>query len=125
MRLETITPVVLTFNEAPNVRRVLQALSWAHRVVILDSGSDDGTLEIAAGFPNVSVFSRTFDTHAAQWQHALASTGIETEWVLAMDADYLATPGLVEEIRTLDPPEDVSGYETSFTYCIHGRPLPG
>ena len=39
--LKQITPVVLTFNEEANLRRNLDSLQWAERVVIVDSGSTD------------------------------------------------------------------------------------
>ena len=50
--LSSITPVVLTFNEAPNISRVLDRLSWATDIVIVDSGSQDGTQSIVSRYPN-------------------------------------------------------------------------
>src|SRR5260370_7102435 len=45
--LKQITPVVLTFNEEVNLRRTLDSLHWAERIVVLDSGSTDQTEAIA------------------------------------------------------------------------------
>ena len=45
-----VTPVILTFNERENIDRTLSALHWASDVVVLDSGSSDGTTEIAVSF---------------------------------------------------------------------------
>ena len=123
--LEQVTPLLLTWNEAPNLGRVLERLSWAGRVVVLDSGSDDGTQEIARAFPNVVLIERRFDEHATQWNHGLASDAIQTGWVLAMDADYVLPEAFVAELRALDPGADVDGYEAAFRYCIAGRPLSG
>ncbi len=46
--LAPVTPVIFTFNEALTIRRVLDRLIAFDRVVVVDSGSDDGTIEIVA-----------------------------------------------------------------------------
>jgi glycosyltransferase involved in cell wall biosynthesis len=121
--LERITPVILTYNEAPNIARTLEALRWAREVVIVDSFSTDETAAIAGAFPNVRLVRRRFDAHSAQWNFAVHETGISSPWVLALDADYVLTPELVDELRTLEPPDEVHGYRTAFTYCVFGSPL--
>ena len=118
-------PVVLTLDEAPNIARTLDALRWAPRVVVLDSGSNDATEAIARGFPNVDFRVRAFDSHAAQCNHALDELSGDAVWLLFLDADYVLTPGLVEELQSLAPPEGVAGYRAAFRYCIDGRPLRG
>jgi glycosyltransferase involved in cell wall biosynthesis len=123
--IERITPVILTCNESPNISRTLAKLAWAEDVVVVDSHSTDDTLELAAAFPNVRTFTRHFDNHRAQWSFAVNDTDIRTEWVLALDADYILTDGLVEELRGLDPASEVSGYTASFIYCIFGKRLRG
>jgi glycosyltransferase involved in cell wall biosynthesis len=123
--LAQITPVVLTYNEAPNIARVLDKLSWARQVVVVDSGSDDETGAICASYPNVRVVNRKFDSHAQQWNFAIADTGIADDWVLALDADYVLTDNLIREIAALTPSTEVAGYQTCFRYCIQGRPLRG
>jgi len=89
--LKQITPIILTFNEAPNIKRTLAALSWAERVLVIDSFSTDDTLEICASFDNVSVLQNHFENFAQQCNFALQQD-IHTEWVLSMDADYIVTP---------------------------------
>lgn len=121
--LDYITPVILTFNEAPNIRRTLEQLRWARDIVVVDSGSTDETKEIVRSFSKVRLFERRFDTHAAQWNFAAFNTGIDSEWILALDADYVVTDEAVEEIRLLDASASVDGYETAFRYCIWGQQL--
>jgi len=121
--LEIITPLILTYNEAPNIERVLGRLGWAREVVVVDSVSDDETVEIASRFPQVRVVQRAFDTHSAQWNFGLRETGIVSEWVLALDADYVLTPEFVDELRTLRPAAETNGYQAKFRYCINGRIL--
>jgi glycosyltransferase involved in cell wall biosynthesis len=123
--LDRITPLVLTYNEAPNIGRTLGPLSWADDIVVVDSLSDDETLKLVAGFPQARVFRRRFDTHEQQWNFGLNETGISSEWVLALDADYTLTPEFVEELKGLSPEAGVAGYSADFTYCINGRPLRG
>lgn len=121
--LDRITPVVLTYNEAPNIARTLEKLSWARQVVIVDSCSTDETRAIAASFKNVRVIEHRFTTHAEQWNFALTQTGIATEWVLALDADFVLTDEVIGEIAALTPAGEVGGYRAAFKYCINGKPL--
>lgn len=118
-----ITPAVLTMNEAPNIARTLERLSWAKDVVVVDSGSSDETVALAKRFPNVRVFVRPFDSHERQWSFAQKETGIRTEWMMRLDADYVLSEPLIAEIGALRPAEDVAAYRTRFVYCIHGKRL--
>jgi glycosyltransferase involved in cell wall biosynthesis len=121
--LEDVTPVVLTFNEAPNIARTLKCLTWARDVVVVDSGSADGTLDLLSEFPNVRVFRRVFDTHGNQWRYAVNDTGISTKWVLRLDADYQVTGELAEELRSMHPDAEVSAYWVAFDYAVFSAKL--
>jgi glycosyltransferase involved in cell wall biosynthesis len=121
--LDHITPVVLTYNEAPNIGRTLERLAWARDIVVVDSFSDDETLEIVSSFSQARVFQRTFDNFAAQWNFALKETGITTEWVLGLDADFVLTPESIEELKSLQPPQNTHGYRAPITYCVDGKAL--
>src|SRR6185437_102295 len=125
MQLDAITAVVLTYNEAPNIGRTLERLRALPRVVVVDSFSTDATPEIVRAFPNAGLHQRAFDSHAAQWNHAIAETGIGTAWILALDADYQLTEDALEEIARLEPGADVAGYSSRFVYCVFGKPLRG
>lgn len=113
--------MILTFNEEPNIRRTLEKLSWAGDIVVIDSGSTDGTLDILLEHANVRVFTRAFDSFANQCNYGLEQ--VRTEWVLSLDADYVLTPAFVEELHMLEPVEDLAGWKTRFVYCVHGRHL--
>ncbi len=118
-----VTALVLTYNEEANIGRVLNRLTWADRVVVLDSYSIDRTLEIARAYPNADVHQRTFDSFAGQCNYGLSL--VETEWTLSLDADYVLTPAIVDEIAALPPTPEVAGYEAPFVYLVGGRPLRG
>jgi glycosyltransferase involved in cell wall biosynthesis len=117
----SLTALVLTYNEQENIRRNLEALVWVPKIIIVDSFSNDQTLEIARSFPNVQVVQRVFDTYANQRNAGLDR--IDTEWVITLDADYVLTAELQEEIKKLEPPSDLAVYWAEFDYCILGRPL--
>ncbi len=121
--LDQITPLVLTYNEAPNIGRTLEQLRWARDIVLVDSFSDDDTLEIVSTFPQVRVYQRAFDNFAGQCNFGLAETGIVTDWVLSLDADYELTPELIAEVSELQAEENVAGFRARFIYCINGRRL--
>lgn len=121
--LADITPVILTYNEAANIGRSLERLSWAREVVIVDSGSTDDTLAIVAGFPNARVMHRPFDTHSRQWRFATAETGVTSSWILRLDADYMMEPALRDEIAGLRTDAATAAYQIAFTYCMDGKPL--
>jgi glycosyltransferase involved in cell wall biosynthesis len=121
--LADITPVILTFNEAANIGRSLERLSWAREVVVVDSGSTDETQAIAARFANVRLLHRPFDSHAEQWRFAANETGIASTWILRLDADYMMEPALRDELASLVPDAATAAYQIAFTYCIGGRPL--
>ena len=123
MNLNQITPVVLTWNEEANIGRTLRRLDWAARVVVIDSGSSDRTLQDCREFPNVEVFVRPFDNHTNQWNFGLDQ--VKTLWVFSLDADYLLTPELMDEIRRLPESADVAAYLVPLLFCVEGTPLRG
>ena len=121
--LEKITPLILTYNEEPNINRTLEKLKWASKIVVIDSYSTDKTLEILSSYSHVEVFKRKFDTHATQWNYGLEQ--VQSEWVLSLDADYLVTDALIAEIKNLSPYSTIDGYFAKFKYCVFGKPLRG
>ncbi|RCJ23227.1 glycosyl transferase [Nostoc sp. ATCC 43529] len=121
--LNKITPLILTYNEAPNIQRTLEKLTWANQIVIVDSYSSDETLEIIAYYPQVKLFQRKFDTHATQWNYGLSQ--INSEWVLSLDADYIVSEKLTEEINQLPEDSTIDSYFIRFKYCVFGKPLRG
>jgi glycosyltransferase involved in cell wall biosynthesis len=121
--LQQITPLILTYNEAPNINRTLQKLLWAKTIIVIDSYSNDSTLNILQAYSQVKILQREFDTHAQQWNYGLEQ--IKTEWVLSLDADYVLTDKLIKEIKFLPPNTCIDGYFAQFKYCVFGKPLRG
>lgn len=123
--LASLTPIVLTYNEEPNIGRTLESLRWAKQVIVVDSGSTDATEKIARSFPNVRWFVRKFDSFGGQWTFAFTETGIASEYVLALDADMTVTAALLEEIQTQFLPGGFAGGVIPIEWCYSGKPLLG
>jgi glycosyltransferase involved in cell wall biosynthesis len=123
--LDNITPVVLTYNEEPNIARALDSLRWAQKVVVLDSGSTDATESIARAYPNVVWYTRVFDNFMSQWNYALGLLDGGTEYVLGLDADMETTGPLLDEISRAFLSQSFAGGMIPFDYRYYGRSLAG
>jgi glycosyltransferase involved in cell wall biosynthesis len=119
---DEITPLIITYNEAPNIRRTLEKLQWAQRIVVIDSGSTDDTIEILRAYPKIEVIRHPFTDFAAQCNFGL--TQIFSPWVLSLDADYELSDELATELGSLAL-RGPAGYQARFVYRIYGRPLRG
>ncbi len=98
---EAVSVFIMTLNEEANIRRCLEALMWSDDVVVLDSHSNDKTVEIAKTFPNVRVAIREFDDYSGQRNFGLHNIAYKHPWVLLVDADEVVDPALATEIRAL------------------------
>lgn len=123
MNLDDITPLILTYNEEPNIERCLERLCWAKRIVVVDSESRDATADICGKQDRVSWFERVFDDHTSQWNYGVDQ--VTTSYVLALDADYLVGHDFVDEVKTLADDERTSAWFASFRYLVFGKPLSG
>ena len=100
-----LAAALIVKNEAEHLRACLATVAdWVDEIVIVDSGSTDTTLAIAAEF-NARVIIHT-DWQGFGAQRRLAQRHVQAEWVLWLDADERITPTLRDEIQTLlrDPP---------------------
>jgi glycosyltransferase involved in cell wall biosynthesis len=120
---ESITPLILTYNEAANLDRTLQQLRWAKEIVMIDSYSTDETLAIAATYPQVKVVQHPFESFASQCNFGLSQ--IKSEWVLSLDADYVLSQELIDEIKSISDSPDIDAYIVPFKYCVFGKALRG
>ena len=92
-----VSALVLTLDEAQNIERCLRALDWCDDVVVLDSYSNDATVQQARAL-GARIFQRQFDDFAAQRNWALDSIDWKHPWVLHLDADEVVTSALVAAI---------------------------
>ncbi|HEY6977153.1 MAG TPA: glycosyltransferase family 2 protein [Chitinophagaceae bacterium] len=85
-----ISVVILTKDEKLDLPACLKSLSWCDDVHVLDSGSTDGTIDIALDC-GVRVWSNPFESFGKQRNFALDNLYILHEWILFLDADELVT----------------------------------
>lgn len=120
---EQVTPLILTFNEAPNIDRTLKRLAWAKTIVVIDSYSTDETLEILQAYPQIKLYQNKFESFASQCNYGLEQ--ITSEWVLSLDADYILSDELIDEIKNLQKKPEVNSYFVKFKYCVFGKSIRG
>ena len=94
----SISILILTLNEAVNIGACLDSVSWCDDVVVLDSGSSDGT-DILAAKRGARVLSRPFDDYASQRNFGLSTVDYRHDWVLMLDADERVPADLALEMR--------------------------
>ena len=95
----TVAAVVCARDEERNIVECLESLAWANRrVVFLDSRTADRTAELAREM-GAEVMPHTFEDFAQF--HNAAMDRVEADWILFVDADERATPGLAEEVRAV------------------------
>jgi glycosyltransferase involved in cell wall biosynthesis len=101
--------LILTMNERANLARCLDSLAGCDDIVVLDSGSDDGTQQLALE-RGARVFSRRFDNFAGQRNWALDHVTFKHPWVLHLDADESITPELQAELEDVSRRDALSAY---------------
>jgi len=92
-----ISILILTYDEAINLADCLSSVKFSDDLVVLDSGSTDGTVQLAES-AGATVLQRPFDNYAAQRNFGLAYN-FKHDWVLMLDADERIPKGFVKEIR--------------------------
>lgn len=114
-----LTAIILTRDEVANMQPCLKALSRVDDVVIVDSGSTDGTIEAARAVrADVRVFEHPFQDFGDQRNWAIDHTEPKHDWLLFVDADEYCDPELLDEIGALiaEPRDVVGGYIAGRNY---------
>lgn len=93
-----ISVIILTHNEETNIGRCLDSVSWSEDILVVDSFSEDRTVEISKGC-GARVIQRAFDDFSSQRNFASEQGNLKYEWVLHLDADEIVTPELRAELQ--------------------------
>ena len=121
-----LTAIVLTKDEEKNLPDCLSSLrGFASRVVVVDSGSTDRTVDIAREY-GADVFTHPFHGYAHQFNWGLDNAGIDTEWVLRIDADERMTEAVKAEcapILEAKRESGVGGITMEANFYMLGRRL--
>lgn len=118
-----ISIVILTYNEALHIERCIGSVRRvSDKIYVVDSHSNDGTQEIARRL-GATVVEHDYVNQAQQMQWAIDNLGLDTEWVMRMDADEYLTDRLVDEIKTVLPelPADVTGIYLPLDVIFQGK----
>lgn len=107
MNPTSLSIILITKNEAANIRDCLQSVSWADEVIVVDSGSTDGTLQIAKEM-GALVYSHDWPGFGPQKNRALAYAS--KAWVFSIDADERVTPAQRAELELAMQEGRADGY---------------
>ena len=120
----SIAGVVLTLNEEQNLSRALRSLAWCDELLVLDSGSTDSTEIIARNLGAKYIVHNQVGPFKITEQRNLAldRCGLESKWVLFIDADEEVSPVLSHEIqRLIGRPSTANAYELTPRYWFLGK----
>lgn len=124
--MKKITVIILTKNEEKNISEAVNsAHAIADRITVVDSGSEDGTIELAQQ-AGADVYTHQWQGHARQFNWALDNVCVDTEWVFRLDADERISAELAGEINQImgDGVEDgIDGFEVRWRLYFMGRYL--
>lgn len=123
-----ITAIILTGNEEKNIGECIDSISpIVKKIVVVDSGSNDRTVEIAKEKGAV-VLVHPMETfiHSKQFIYGMENADIQTKWVLRIDADERLTKESAAELDALckaNEDTDVNGIVLRFEVTFLGKKL--
>jgi glycosyltransferase involved in cell wall biosynthesis len=115
-----VSVLILTYNEASTLPDCMAALRWCDDIVVIDSGSQDDTVEIArAG--GARVLAHSFDNFAAQRNFGLDNGNLRNEWVLHLDSDEIVSESFAKALSELEPAEGTDAWRVPFKMILFGK----
>jgi glycosyltransferase involved in cell wall biosynthesis len=93
----TLSVTIIACNSEATMRRCLQSVAWADEIVVVDSGSTDGTLDIAREFNAVVRQTPDFPGHGPQKNRAIDMAA--GDWIFSLDSDEWITPDVRQQIE--------------------------
>src|SRR3990172_3374277 len=93
-----ISAVIITLNEERRLARALESLAFADEVVVVDCGSTDATLEIAARH-GARVVPHAWEGYSRQKNFAASQA--KYAWIFSLDADEVVSAALASDIERL------------------------
>src|SRR5215472_9230880 len=102
--MQKLSVYILAFNEVEKVKAAVESVLWADEIVVVDSGSSDGTAEVAAGL-GARIVQVPFNGFGDLRNRAIAAC--QYEWIFSLDADERCTAAVRDEILALlaKPPQ--------------------
>jgi len=116
-----ISTIILTKNEEKDLPICLASLHWCDDIHVLDSGSVDQTLKIAAQY-DAMVWHHPFDSFGKQRNYALENITLKYDWVLFLDADEVSTlkfqKALLKAVHDAGP--ETAGFYLCWKMILNG-----
>lgn len=120
----SLSVIMITLNEEFHLKEAINNVKdWAEDIFIVDSLSSDKTIDIALS-ENVKIVQRPFKNFGDQWNFALSSLPIKTDWTLKLDPDERLTHDLKEQItQVVKSNNSFSAYQFPRRLWFMGKPL--
>jgi len=116
-----ISAVIICFNEEKNIAEAIESVRWADEILVIDSGSTDGTRSLASTL-GARVLVRDWTGFAPQKEFGVRSAA--NDWIFSLDADERVSPELQEEILSFRNGTNLAdGYRIPRLSIYMGRPI--
>ena len=115
-----VTALVLTKDEEPNIARCLASLAWCDQILVIDSGSSDGTVPLASA-AGAEVVEQPWLGFAGQREFALRHPAVRNDWVHFVDADEWVSAALAREVAAAVAQEHLVAYSHRLRLIFLGR----
>ena len=102
-----LSVIIITKNEAENIRACLESVAWADEVIVVDSGSTDATVDICREL-GAKVHVHDWPGFGRQKNRALSYA--THEWVFSIDADERVTPELQSQLVKAMADDSTDGF---------------
>ena len=120
--METISVIIITQNEADQIRECLKSVTWADEIIVVDGGSTDNTVALCREYTS-HVLENPWPGYARQKQFALDHA--TRSWVLSIDSDERVSDPLMNEIKDIlkNPSPQIDGYYMPRLSTFLGKPI--
>ena len=120
-----LTVIILTKDEELHISRCIESVSSiAARVLVVESGSTDKTVELAKR-AGARVLQNPWVNYATQFNWGLTQVSTDSDWVMRLDADEFVTPKLADQIalNLQSVSDDIDGFYVGRRMCFLGRTI--
>jgi glycosyltransferase involved in cell wall biosynthesis len=114
----SLSVLIITRNEAENIRECLESVQWADEIVIVDALSEDNTVAIAREYTK-NIFLRGWRGYSDQKNYGHSQC--QSEWILSIDADERVSLSLHEEILNAISREENTAYRIYIRDYMFGK----